>query len=359
MLIHCAELIHRSDFPAAREAVSALIAASSACGDATDRLSHHFACSLSLRLHGRSLSSLQDPPHEDADPVLSFNQLTPFLRFCHLTANQAILEAVDDCHRRPIHILDFDTGHGLQWPPLLQAIADLPDAPPVRITGTGADLRLLLQTGRCLRSFADSLGLRFRFHPLRLSPTAPLPFQTDRPDELLAVNCTMFLHKLVSDEGTAAVSQFLHAVKAMNPVVVTVGEREASHGSPSFLHRFREALSYYAAVFESLEATLPPTSGGRMAVERMCAGREIDDIVAGEGEGRKERHERYERWEGMMKSAGFVMQPLSLFALSQARLLLRLHYPSEGYRVETMKGSAGPIFLGWKTKPLYSVSSWR
>lgn len=87
----------------------------------------------------------------------------------------------------------------------------------------------------------------------------------------------------------------------------------------------------------------------------MWMGREIEDVVAGEREGRKERYERFDTWEGLMKDAGFVMKPLSSFALAQARLLLRLHYPSEGYRIEKMKGS---LFLGWKSKPLFSVSSW-
>lgn len=165
----------------------------------------------------------------------------------------------------------------------------------------------------------------------------------------------MFLHKLIKDDGFYELEQFLQAIKAMEPAVVTVAEKEAKHSSPLFLQRFAEALCYYSAMFESFEATLPPSSRERMVVEKMWIGREIEDIVAGEGEGRKERYERFERWEGLMKNAGFVIKPLSSFALAQARLLLRLHYPSEGYRVEMMKGS---MFLGWKSKPLYSVSSW-
>ncbi|KAH0457541.1 hypothetical protein IEQ34_012856 [Dendrobium chrysotoxum] len=349
LLLHCAELIHHADFAAARHAISILTTTSSATGDAADRLTHHFTSALSLRLH------LLPPSPHDPNFILSFNQLTPFLRFSHLTANQAILEAVDG--HRSIHILDFDTGHGLQWPPLLQAIADrshFPNPPTIHITGTGTDPSLLSQTSRRLQSFADSLGLCFHFHPLCISPTTSFSFQTNG-GEILAVNCTMFLHKLIKDDGLDELKQFLLAIKGMNPAVVTVAEKEAKHSSPLFLQRFAEALSYYSAVFESLEATLPPSSRERMVVEKMWIGREIEDIVAGEGEGRKERHERFERWENLMKNAGFLIKPLSYFALAQARLLLRLHYPSEGYRVEMMKGS---MFLGWKSKPLFSVSSW-
>lgn len=174
------------------------------------------------------------------------------------------------------------------------------------------------------------------------------------------MNCILFLHKLLEDRSgddpaCKLIVGFLHAVKAMNPVVLTVAEREASHNSPIFLRRFMEALDHYTAVFESLEATLPPKSPERLEVEQAWLGREVEDIVGGEGEGRKERHERFEWWEGLMSDRGFSSLPLSPFALSQAKLLLRLHYPSEGYQLQMSNNS---LFLGWKHKPLFSVSSW-
>lgn len=171
----------------------------------------------------------------------------------------------------------------------------------------------------------------------------------------------MFLNKLMKDadpfdlDGSREVRQFLRAVRAMNPAVVTVAEREANHNSPIFLQRFMEALDYYTSVFESLEATLPPANRERLAVEQVWLGREIADVIAGEGEGRRERSQRFERWEGLMRSAGFGSRALSPFAVSQARLLLRLHYPSEGYMLKMVKDS---FFLGWQNKPLFSLSSW-
>ncbi|PKA50491.1 Scarecrow-like protein 18 [Apostasia shenzhenica] len=354
LLLHCAELIHSSDFSAARRAVSLLLAASSASGDSADRLNHYFSRALALRL--RRLSGLLPPPSPPPPHLASqyfstqsshlfFNQLAPFLRFAHLTANQAILESISG--HRSIHIVDFDVGHGLQWPPLLQSLADRSDPPAVRITGTGSEPEILFHTCRRLQSFADSLSLKFNFHPLCLPPTASFSFQSE-PDELLAVNCILFLHKLPE------LRRFLRAVKGMNPSVVTVAEREGRRGSPVFLERFAEALTYYSALFESLEATLPPASRERRVVEELVLGREIEGIVAGseeEGSG-----ETAERWEEEMGASGFVKLPLSAFAVAQAKLLLRLHYPSEGYLLETTKGS---IFLGWRNKPLFSVSSWR
>ncbi|PKA52809.1 Scarecrow-like protein 18 [Apostasia shenzhenica] len=367
LLIRCAELIHHADLPAARRAISLLSAASSPFGDSADRIVHQFTRALSLQVDRLSLqsplstsfpSAAGDTDEAIQSSYLHLNQITPFLRFAHLTANQAILEAVDG-HRR-IHILDFDTSHGVQWPPLLQAIADRSDPsdpPSIRITGTGTDMDVLRRTAHRLHFFANSLNLPFHFHPLLVPSSLPTSaanstsfasFQL-HSGETLAVNCVFFLHKLIKNEPDCYrdVRSFLRSIRALNPAVVTMAEREASHNSPAFLQRFIEALEHYTVVFESLEATLPPTSRERMVVERVWLGREIAAVVAGE-----DRFERFEKWEEMMRAAGLTAAPLSPFAVSQARLLLRLHYPSEGYQLQVVRDSC---FLGWQTKPLFSV----
>ncbi|KAE8672155.1 Scarecrow-like protein 18 [Hibiscus syriacus] len=343
LLISCAELVSQSDFPAAIRLLSILCSNSSAYGDSIERLVHQFAKALSLRisrLHGPG-SNLQLMMNNINFPItatsavtgidpslqscyLSLNQLTPFIRFAHLTANQAILEVIQLGQRQCIHILDFDIIHGVQWPPLMQALAErsantIRPPPMLRITGTGHDLNILYRTGDRLYKFAQSLGLR-----------------------------------LLKDDSID-LRLFLHNIKALNPTVVTVAEREANHNHPLFLQRFVEALDYYTAVFDSLEATLPPNSRERLAMEQIWFGREIVDIVAAEGENRRERHERLETWEVILRSSGFSNVSLSPFAHSQAKLLLRIHYPSEGYQLQVHNNC---FFLGWQHRPLFSVSSW-
>ncbi|KAI5568514.1 hypothetical protein POPTR_012G020200v4 [Populus trichocarpa] len=352
LLVSCADLISQSDYSAAKRFFSILSSNSSPYGDSTERLVHQFIRALSLRLNGHGISTSTAPAAHvfninnmvtsrpcgtndkmlisyEADQetlrscYLSLNKITPFIRFCHLTANQAILEAIQ-VGQQAIHIIDFDIMHGVQWPPLMQALAErsnntLHPPPMLRITGTGHDLNVLHRTGDRLLKFAQSLGLRFL---------------KDDSRELLL---------------------FLHKIKALNPKVVTVAEREANHNHPLFLQRFLEALDHYTALFDSLEATLPPNSRERLAVEQIWFGREIMDIVAAEGEGRRERHQRFETWEMMLKSVGFIKVPLSPFALSQAKLLLRLHYPSDGYQLQILNNS---FFLGWRNHSLFSVSSW-
>ncbi|KAH8492240.1 hypothetical protein Peur_071753 [Populus x canadensis] len=394
LLVSCADLISQSDYSAAKRFFSILSSNSSPYGDSTERLVHQFIRALSLRLNGHGISTSTAPAAHvfninntvtsrpcgtndkmlisyEADQetlrscYLSLNKITPFIRFCHLTANQAILEAIQ-VGQQAIHIIDFDIMHGVQWPPLMQALAErsnntLHPPPMLRITGTGHDMNVLHRTGDRLLKFAQSLGLRFHFHPLLLLNNDPtslahyLPSAiTLLPDEALAVNCISYLHRFLKDDSRELLL-FLHKIKALNPKVVTVAEREANHNHPLFLQRFLEALDHYTALFDSLEATLPPNSRERLAVEQIWFGREIMDIVAAEGEGRRERHQRFETWEMMLKSVGFIKVPLSPFALSQAKLLLRLHYPSDGYQLQILNNS---FFLGWRNHSLFSVSSW-
>ncbi|KAF9667291.1 hypothetical protein SADUNF_Sadunf15G0007300 [Salix dunnii] len=395
LLVTCADLISQSDYSAAKRLLSILLSDSSPYGDSVERLVYQFVRALSLRLnrHGIPTSTAPVPSvfsvnkivstcppcgannkmlnSHDSDQetlrscYLSLNQITPFIRFSHLTANQAILEAIQG-GQQTIHIIDFDIMHGVQWPPLMQALADrssntLHPPPMLRITGTGHDLNILHRTGDRLLKFAQSLGLRFQFHPLLLlnndltSLALHLPSAiTILPDEALAVNCVLYLHRFLKDDSRELLL-FLHKIKALNPMVVTIAEREANHNQPLFLQRFLEALDHYKALFDSLEATLPPNSRERLAVEQIWFGREIMDIVAAEGEGRRERHQKFETWEMMLKSVGFNKVPLSPFALAQAKLLLRLHYPSEGYRLQILRNS---FFLGWQNHSLFSISSW-
>ncbi|KAJ6359448.1 hypothetical protein OIU76_001055 [Salix suchowensis] len=398
LLVSCADLISQSDYSAAKRFFSILSSNSSPYGDSTERLVHQFIRALSLRLNRPGISPSTAPAalvfdnnmvmtsrpcgstsndhkmlisyESDQEALrscyLSLNKITPFIRFCHLTANQAILESIQ-VGQEAIHIIDFDIMHGVQWPPLMQALAErsndtLQSPPMLRITGTGQDLNVLHRTGDRLSKFAQSLGLRFHFHPLLLLNNDPtslalyLPSAiTLLPDEALAVNCVLYLHRFLKDDSRELLL-FLHKIKALNPRVVTVAEREANHSNPLFLQRFLEALDHYTALFDSLEATLPPTSRERLAVEQVWFGREIMDIVAAEGEGRRERHQKLETWEMILKSVGFVKVPLSPFALSQAKILLRLHYPSDGYQLQILNNS---FFLGWQNQSLFSVSSWQ
>ncbi|KAF8051110.1 hypothetical protein N665_1795s0004 [Sinapis alba] len=403
LLFTAADFISQSNLPAAQNLLPILSSNSSPYGDSTERLVHLFTKALSVRINRQQ----QDPTSENAATwttsemtsstvftssvckeqflfrtnnnnsdlescyYLWLNQLTPFIRFSHLTANQAILDATESNNGNGanLHIVDLDISQGLQWPPLMQALAERssnPSTPPsLRITGCGRDITVLNRTGDRLTRFANSLGLQFQFHTLVIieEDLSALLLQirllalSAVQGETIAVNCVHFLHRFFNeDHGDMMIGHFLSAIKSLNPRIVTMAEREANHGDPSFLSRFSEAVDHYVAIFDSLEATLPPNSRERVTLEQGWFGKEILDVVAAEAEERKQRHRRFEVWEEMMKRYGFVNVPIGSFAFSQAKLLLRLHYPSEGYNLQFLNDS---LFLGWKNRLLFSVSSWK
>ncbi|KAI6686963.1 hypothetical protein NL676_032876 [Syzygium grande] len=51
----------------------------------------------------------------------AFYQIYPVGRFAHFTANSLILDAIPE-DTNEMHIIDFDIGDGVQWPPLLEEL---------------------------------------------------------------------------------------------------------------------------------------------------------------------------------------------------------------------------------------------
>ncbi|KAJ7169034.1 hypothetical protein O6H91_Y544900 [Diphasiastrum complanatum] len=339
-------------------------------GDARERTATYFANGLVKRMAGRlhtstknlqQKSSSQNP--EDRFPAyIALTKLTPFIRFAHLTANQAILEAVETTDE--IHIVDLDIMQGVQWPPLMQALAQRDGCPPrlLHITGMGSTVSILNQTGARLADFANSLGIPFEFHALHGGIEAlTSSLLTRTTGGALVVNAVMQLPHLLENEFLTWPS-VLKALQWLSPKVVTVAEQQFSprcHDlrQQQFFDRFSEAFRHYSAIFESLDATLPATSLERLDIEQSWLGSEIVDMVCSKDTYGTESRQQTTHWKLLMKRAGFNVTPQSKFAVAQARLLLKLCYPADGYQL--MEDAAGYLFLGWQDTLLCSVSSWK
>nr|POE57630.1 protein scarecrow [Quercus suber] len=163
----------------------------------------------------------------------------------------------------------------------MQALAARPGgAPFLRITGVGFSIESVRETGRCLAELAHSLHIPFEFHPVgeRLKDLKPHMFNR-RVGEALAVNSVNRLLRVPSN----SLGNLPAMIRDQAPSIVTLVEQEASHNGPYFLGRFLEALHYYSAIFDSLDATFPPESAQRAKVEQYIFAPEIRNIVACEG----------------------------------------------------------------------------
>ncbi|XP_050234754.1 GRAS family protein RAM1-like [Mercurialis annua] len=364
LLLACAEAVAKEDYMLARKCLHHLNRVVTPLGDSMQRVASCFTDALSARLAAtistNPSSSTTSPKSFSPYPPNSMEilkiyqivyQACPYIKFAHFTANQAIFEAFEAEER--VHVIDLDILQGYQWPAFMQALAARPGgAPFLRITGVGSCIETVRETGRCLTELAHSLHVPFEFHPVaeELEDLKPHMFNR-RVGEALAVNSVNRLHSVPGN----CLPNLLAMIRDQAPNIVTLVEKEASHNGPYFLGRFLEALHYYSAIFDSLDATFPPDSAQRAKVEQYIFAPEIKNIVACEGAERIERHERLEKWRKIMEGKGFRGVPLSANAVTQSKILLGL-YSCDGYRLTEDKGC---LLLGWQDRAILAASAWR
>ena len=156
----------------------------------------------------------------------------------------------------------------------------------------------------------------------------------------------------------AALVGFLSAARAASPKIVVLAEQEAGHNGASFRKRFAEALRYYAAAYDSLDAAAAARrrpAAERAEVERAVLGEEVRGVLLREGARRRERHDRLQQWARRMEAAGFRGVPLSYAALRQGVDALGRC----GVGGCESREHGGCVLLCWRSWPLYSVSAWR
>jgi hypothetical protein len=130
-------------------------------------------------------------------------------------------------------------------------------------------------------------------------------------------------------------------------------EQDLSH-SGSFLARFVEAIHYYSALFDSLDASYGEDSTERHIVEQQLLSREIRNVLAVGGPARS-GDVKFGSWREKLVQLGFRAASLAGSAAAQASLLLGM-FPSDGY---TLVEENGALKLGWKDLCLLTASAWR
>ncbi|KAJ6827964.1 putative protein SCARECROW 1 [Iris pallida] len=354
LLLQCAEAVAADNLDEANRLLLEISEVSTPFGTSAQRVAAYFSEAMQSRLVSSCLgvySPLPSAPHRQklASAFQIFNGISPFVKFSHFTANQAIQEAFSaESH---VHIIDLDIMQGLQWPGLFHILASRPGGPPmVRLTGLGPSPDALEATGKRLSDFAKTLGLPFEFIPVAEKAGNVDPERLGvRRREAVAVH---WLHHSLYDV-TGSDANTLWLLQRLAPKVVTMVEQDLSQAG-SFLARFVEAIHYYSALFDSLGASYGEDSQERHVVEQQLLSREIRNVLAVGGPART-GEVKFGNWRDKLGQSGFRGVSLAGNAAAQATLLLGM-FPSDGY---TLVEEHGALKLGWKDLCLLTASAWK
>lgn len=322
-LLAAGEAIEASQGERARALLEGILASVPEAGDASERISSVFARALLARLDGdrSGNGNLYLRSAGPRDMLAAFQLLvhaTPLIRVGYLGANAAIFEAFQD--EKEIHVIDIGVGGGTQWPFLLHRLASRPGGPPrVRLTGIDLPCRgpdpeqRLRWAGAYIGGWAQRLGVPFEFHGIA-SAVEHVDWNriASRSSAPIAVNAAFALHHVpdASVHPTVNRDTILSQIRAISPRVLTLVEPDVEHNAHPFLPRLSEAIGHYYAVFQALEALLPPHIPARETIEQVFFGQEVMNVVVGEGAARVERHERRGAWQRRLRMNGF--EPLRI-----------------------------------------------
>ncbi|KAK4355006.1 hypothetical protein RND71_027200 [Anisodus tanguticus] len=396
LLLACANHVASGSLENANIALDHISQLASPNGDTMQRIASYFTQALADRvlrswpgLYKALCSTKLSVVSEDILVRKMFFEFFPFLKVAFVVTNQAIIEAMEG--EKMVHIVDLNAAEPLQWRALLQDLSARPDGPPhLRITGVHMQKEALDQMAHVLTEEAEKLDIPFQFHQV-VSKLENLDVEKLRvkTGEALAISSVMQFHTLLGHDnenmssltfkhskdiangfspgndtasssplcstGSAKMDSFLNALWGLSPKVMVVTEQDSNHNGTTLMERLSESLHFYAALFDCLESTLPRTSLERLKVEKMLLGEEIKNIIACEGNERKERHEKLKKWFQRFDTSGFRNVPLSYYAMLQARRLLQ-SYSCEGYKI---KEENDCVVICWQDRALFSVSSWR
>jgi hypothetical protein len=306
----------------------------------------------------------------------AFYQIFPYGRFAHFTANSVILEAIPE-EADIVHIVDFDIGQGVQWPPMIETLARRGKR-MVRLTaikweeeedcsGVGS-LRSFEETKMRLYEHAQTFGLRLKMEEMDMEVLVSEMKKTKKRGgrgEWLAFNCMVGLPHMGKGRSARSLGEFLRLAKDSITLntdggsgtrgTITIGDgigwgmevkEQKGYGSV-----FAGQLVQFMALIESMDCHFPDhLREARIAMECVFL---IPYVSSSFG---------LQMWDDIAKESralsevGLVAWEMRKDNLLEARELIR---ETESFYCVNIEGvKENQMVLSYMEVPLVKVSSW-
>lgn len=332
-------------------------------GESHDRLS--FYLSQEMTYHGDYLKGEALKNFEAA--LRAFYQGLPNGKVAHFAAISAILEAIpQDCDH--IHIVDFDMGEGLQWPPIFEAIANLHKTMKLTSIKWGESSecfsgpRSFEETRSHLVEQARSCGLMLKVEQKGVEEVVAEVKKMNKRGwrkEFLAFNCMVGLPHMGRVRSRRDAIEFLSVAKDFinssgNKGIITFGDGDACEklkNSLNFRSFFDGHLVHYLALLESIESHFTSRfSEARTAIECLFVAPYISSL------GWLQKWEEMKRGCHLQSEIGLEGCRLSQNILMEVNEVLRGSEGSYQARIEGQNDNE--LVLEWKGTQLLRVSTW-
>ncbi|XP_058077630.1 DELLA protein RGL1-like [Magnolia sinica] len=365
LLLASAEKIGKQQYDRASRLLMQCEYLSSHIGDPVQRVICYFAEALQERIDretgwmlskGRQTEDFKEASMAPHPALLACHQQVPLPQVVQFTSIQAIIDNVASAKR--VHLIDLSIKIGLQCTILMQALSERSSCPVelLKITAVGTSKDRIAETGKRLTSFAETLNLPFEFKTVVISDMKDLKVDLFEvaADEVVAVYAPSVLWTMIN--WPDCLETLMRVVRGLNPCIMSVIEIEVNCNSTSFFTRFIEALFYFSAWFDCLDAFMDRNDCNRMWIEGSFLYHGIRSIVSTEGSERIVRHVGIDVWRSFFGRFGFQEAELSEMSLYQAGLLVKQFGCGSSCNLD-MNGKV--LIVGWKGTPLQCVSAWK
>ncbi|CAN6363661.1 unnamed protein product [Urochloa humidicola] len=370
MLISCAQALASNNHMGACELLKKIKKHASATGDASQRLAQCFTKGLQARLVGTGNQLwhllMAEPPSvvEFLKAYRLYYAACCFNKVALMFSTMTIMHAMVGKSR--LHIVDYGMHFGFQWAGLLRLLASREGGPPeVKITAVGRPKTKACPAERIeelecrFRKCADEFGLpSLKFNKIMKKwEEVSIKDLNTEADEVLVVNDLFNFSTLMDESGyfeyPSPRDTVLSNIQKMRPDVFIQSIFNYSCGS-SFLSRFREALFYYMALFDTLDATMPRESPSRLVLEQIVLGRSALNVIACEGLDRVDRPEKYRQWQVRNQRAGLRQLPLKSRIVEIVKDIVQ----KEHHKDFLISEDGQWLLQGWMGRVLFAHSTW-